>query len=152
MTGREQDIASLLQHLLGMRNLCEEVRVLCLAESVDNGWEKKREETAAAKAMARHCIAMSHQLFPEQSALLNPFMISAVHALDAASIMFDRQAELSFSKMEDMKDPGHFNCIQKHMNSSRRTIGVLAREAREAAHIAQFLINRIDGVRDAKSA
>lgn len=147
---RKQEIASLLQNLLSVRNLCEEVRVLCLAEGVDNGWEKKREETAAAKTVAVHCTVLSHQLFPEQDALLGPFMISTVHALDAASTMFNRRAGLAHSVPEDMKDPGHWNCIQKHMDSSRRIIGVLAREAREAAHIAQFLINRIDGVHDAK--
>lgn len=151
MSDRDQEIALLLRNLLSVRGLAEDLRMLCLSESA-SGWEHKHNAVLSAHEMMQGATEAARRLFPAHQQAVCPFMLSASAALGASGILFSRYDALATTVQGDLVDPGHFRAIQKHSESSRRIIGGLAREAREATHIAQFLINRIDGVHHAKPA
>ena len=148
---RAQEVEDLVKGLLRIRGFAEATRVACFAGGrID--WQVLLRDTQDAAHAAGSIVPNLQRLFPEQERTVVPFGLSMAFALRSAELMIARYAMLLDAKAEDMSVDGHFNVIHKHMNSSRNSIGALCREAREAAHITQFVVNRIDGVRLAKSA
>lgn len=151
MTERAQEVETLVKNLLATRDFAEETRIACFATGpVDWGalLFRMQEESQDVGNM----VPDVQRLFPDNQRTLVPLVLSASFALRSAGPLVARCHALSMVNAIDMTDTGHFNVIQKHINSSRCSIGALARETREATHIAQFIINRLDGVGHAKSA
>lgn len=143
---------ALLKGLRSIRDVAEDARLAC-ARPVDDTWSAVRGRVSDANRDAVACDLLASDLFNGPDSTLEcvrPFLMSMGLALICADSMFARHAALS--QPNDLKDVGHQRLIQKHLESSRREIAVFCREAREAAHVAQFIIQRIDGVRHAKSA
>lgn len=79
---------------------------------------------------------------PDDLLGMHLFVASARHALASAHALYRRWESLTEKQDGKFFDDGHQRVVEKHINNARRRVTDLAREAREAAHIALFLTTR----------
>ena len=139
-----EDLSQLKEDLLQIRSKTDAMRLAGINEDavafsgkqkqVDGLWEHLQEWELYLQ-----------KIDPTDTLRISAFVTSSFLAVSAAEHMYARWESLSKALTGTFEDEGHKRLIEKHAANSRRRFTDLAREAREAAHIAYFLLTRPEG-------
>ncbi len=133
-------LVELKEDLLSIRSRSDALRLAGLNDEPGAfAKQKQKIEELWELVTACHCSLQKHD--SPDTLGIRPFLASAYWAVCAADNMFHRWQGLGLDSMQTFDDEGHKRLIEKHFANSRRRFVDLMREAREAAHIAYFLIN-----------
>jgi hypothetical protein len=141
---KDEDLRTLKEDLLRIRSLTDGFRLAGIHSNPD-ALAGKKDEISNLWEDIEGLDVYLWKIDPQNALFIRAFVESANAAMNAASAMYSRWERLSAHLSTEFRDEGHKKLIEKHAANSRRRFTDLSREAREAAHIAHFLLNRPEG-------
>lgn len=138
----EEDLVHLKEDLLRFRSISDALRLAGLNDTLGAFVQQKETIESLWEDLQAWDIYLQAK-DPGDTLGISAFVSSAFWSISAADNMFCRWKALGLDSLQRFEDEGHKRLIEKHFASSRRRFVDLAREAREATHVAYFLINLI---------
>ncbi len=136
-----EDLTQLKEDLLRIRSIADALRLSGINDEADKFAGKQKTVDAFWEELQSWELHLQ-KTDPLDTLKIRAFIMSAFLAVSAAEHMYARWESLSKHAQQAFDDEGHKRLIEKHMTNSRRRFTDLAREAREATHIAYFLLAR----------
>lgn len=137
-----EDLLQLKEDLLRIRSHSDALRLAGLSEEPGLFIQQKEKIQSLWEDLQAWDVYLK-KIDSADTLGIAPFVSSAFWSISAADNMFARWEALGLDSMRAFEDEGHKRLIEKHFVNSRRRFVDLAREAREAAHIAYFLVNLV---------
>lgn len=138
------DVTELKEVLLHVRSTADALRIAGIREEAETFTGKQKTVDGLWEDLQAWEIYLQLN-DPLDTLKIRPFISSAFLAISAAEHMYARWESLSKHALHPFEDEGHKRLIEKHLASSRRRFTDLAREVREATHVAYFLLARPEG-------
>jgi hypothetical protein len=139
-----EDLRELKEDLLHIRSVSDAFRLSGLNDKPDAFAGKQKSVDDLWEILQAWDLYLTYN-DPGDTLKVRAFIKSALFAISAAEHMYARWESLQAHLLQDFSDEGHKRLIEKHSINSRKRFTDLAREAREAVHIAHFLINHPGG-------
>lgn len=136
-----EDLSQLKEDLLDFRSIADRLRLAGVHAETESLSGKSEEISKFWEDLEAWDVYL-WKIDPQNTLRIRAFIDSAAAALTAADAMYRRWEKLSSHASADYEDEGHKRLIEKHAANSRRRFTDLARETREAAHIAYFLLTK----------
>ena len=139
-----EDLRELKEDLLHIRSVSDAFRLSGLNDEPDAFAGKQKSVDDLWEIVQAWDLYLT-QNDPRDTLKVRAFIKSALFAVSAAEHMYARWDSLRAALLQEFSDEGHKRLIEKHCTNSRKRFTDLARETREAVHIAYFLINHPGG-------
>lgn len=139
----EEDLRALKENLLHIRAVADRFRLAGIQDD-PSALSGKKEEVSKLWEEIEAWDVYLWSIDPQNTLRIRAYIDSACAAMTGADAMYRRWEKLSARASDNYEDEGHKRLIEKHCANSRRRFTDLSRETREAAHIAYFLLTRLE--------